>query len=70
MSKLVDESLEYFYNNINEVLKLPIDMWCINDWLIKKLSDLVPVEVIDVMKDKGDKLQSRLYLQKLLTLFS
>lgn len=31
-------------------------MWCINDWLIKKLSDIIPVEAIDIIKDKNDKL--------------
>ena len=62
MNKLVDETLVFFYNKLNEVLLLPIDMWCINDWLIKKLSELIPVEAIELLRDKTDKITSRLYL--------
>ena len=62
MHKLVDETLQFFQKNINEVLLLPIDMWCINDWLLKKLAEMMSVDAIEMMKDKTDKISSRLYL--------
>jgi hypothetical protein len=29
MSKLVDQGLDFFVQNVNDILKLPIDMSCI-----------------------------------------
>lgn len=38
MHKLVDEWLDFFIHNINEILRLPIDMSCIVTPLQKKVS--------------------------------
>lgn len=40
MSKLVDECLDYFIGNINEILRLPIDMSCIVGPLQRKVTSL------------------------------
>ena len=47
MKDLVDETLQYLAHNLSDIVKLPIDMNCINDWLIKALSLKTHVEAID-----------------------
>ena len=44
-------------------------MNCMNSALIKKLAALVPLEDLANLKDKKDKLSSKLYMKKLELLF-
>ena len=48
---------------------LPIDMNCLNSTLIKKLASRITVEELNNLKDKKDKLTSKLYMKKLELLF-
>ncbi len=44
-------------------------MNCMNSTLIKKLAEKVSVEELNNLKDKKDKLSSKLYMKKLELLF-
>ena len=44
-------------------------MNCMNSNLIKKLAEQVSVEELNVLRDKKDKLSSKLYMKKLELLF-
>lgn len=69
MSTLVEESLEFVAQNIEQIIQLPIDMNCLNSNLVKKLASKVDLETLDAMKDKRDKLQSKLFMKKLELVF-
>ena len=69
MAHLVEESVKFVAKNLSEIISLPIDMNCMNSTLIKKLASLIPLEELDQMKDKKDKLTSKLYMKKLELLF-
>lgn len=69
MSQLVEESLCFAAENLQEILLLPIDMNCMNSQLVKRLAAKVDVEVLENIKDKKDKLRSKLFMKKLEILF-
>lgn len=69
MEGLVEESVKFVAKNLNEIISLPIDMNCMNSTLIKKLASHVTLDELDVLKDKKDKLTSKLYMKKLELLF-
>lgn len=69
MEGLVEESVKFVAKNLNEIISLPIDMNCMNSTLIKKLAAYVTIEELDQLKDKKDKLTSKLYMKKLELLF-
>lgn len=65
MGHLINESIAFVAQNLQEIISLPIDMNCMNSALIKKLAALVSVDDLDCLKDKKDKLTSKLYMKKL-----
>lgn len=65
MEGLVQESVRYVADNIVEIISLPIDMNCMNSAIIKKLAACIQLEVLDSLKDKKDKLTSKLFMKKL-----
>ena len=69
MPTLVDEAIRFVGKNLQEIIQLPIDMNCMNSTLIKKLATLIPLEELTNLKDKKDKLSSKLYMKKLELLF-
>lgn len=69
MPHLVEESVKFVARNLVDILQLPIDMNCLNSHLIKKLASHISVEDLDTLKDKKDKLTSKLYMKKLELLF-
>lgn len=70
MSQLVDECIEFVVTNMHDVVRLPIDMNCLNASLIKKVSQAVTIERLDNLVDKRDKLTSKLFQKKLQSLLS
>ncbi len=64
ISTLVDDSLLYISRNLNEILKLPLDMNCINDHLTCKLASLLSIDQIEQLTDRKDKFQSWLFMKK------
>jgi hypothetical protein len=69
MEGLVEEAVRFVAKHLAEIISLPIDMNCMNSSLIKKLAGHVTLEELDQMKDKKDKLTSKLYMKKLELLF-
>ena len=69
MAGLVEESLVYVSENMQEILLLPIDMNCMNSSLVKRLAGKVEIESLDSLKDKKDKLKSKIFMKKLEILF-
>lgn len=69
MAPLVEESIQFVSKHIHEIIALPIDMNCLNSTLIKKLARNISIEDLDSLKDKKDKLLSKLYMKKLELLF-
>lgn len=70
MARLVEESLIFVAKNLQDILLLPIDMNCMNSGLVKRLANKVDIETLDEIKDKKDKLKSKLYMKKLELLFA
>ena len=69
MAPLVEESLAYVSDNLQEIIQLPIDMNCMNSQLVKRLAGKVPTEALESLNDRKDKLKSKLYMKKLEVLF-
>ena len=65
MQDLVKQCLEFTAKNLEEVVKLPIDMSCLNQNLLKALSKYADPEQLDEVKDRKDKLLSKIYMKKL-----
>lgn len=65
MQSLVNECLEFMVKNLEEVVKLPIDMSCLNPNLLKQLARMTTPEALDDVKDRKDKLVSKLFMKKL-----
>lgn len=68
MEPLVRQCIAFIKNNINDVVRLPIDMNCLNANLILKISEVVSLEELVNLKDRKDKLTSKIYMKKLETL--
>jgi hypothetical protein len=65
MMILVDECIDFVVRNLHDVVRLPIDMNCLSNNLIKRISDSVTIERLDDLVDKRDKLTSKLFMKKL-----
>ena len=65
MARLVDECVKFIKDNLSDVVRLPIDMNCLNATLIKKISNLVTIDELINLKDRKDKLTSKIYMKKL-----
>jgi len=65
MPDLVQLCLAYFKQNASDVLRLPIDLSCLNDELLSELAKLFQPDELEKVRDKKDKLVSRLYDAKI-----
>lgn len=68
MAKLVDECVGFVRSQLCDVVRLPIDMNCLNSSLIKKIASAVTIEELVNLRDRKDKLMSKIYMKKLETL--
>lgn len=64
MQELVQECISYVVSNLHDVVRLPIDMNCLNDNLISQIAEQVPVMKLSNLLDKRDKLMSKLFQKK------
>lgn len=64
MNDLVKECVSYVVLNLNDVVRLPIDMNCINQKLISMIAEKTPLEYLLGLHDKRDRLQSWLLKTK------
>ena len=58
---LVEKCLVFVNNYLEEVIKLPIDMSCLNQSLIDRLAAKVGLSELATLRDPKDKLTSKLY---------
>ena len=65
MARLEQECVFFIRDNLTDVVRLPIDMNCLNASLIKKISQAVPLEDLINLRDRKDKLTSKIYMKKL-----
>lgn len=65
MHTLADLCIEYLRGALPEVLRLPIDLSCVSDALLAQLAALIEPEDIEKLRDKKDKISSRLYAKKI-----
>lgn len=65
MGKLVQTTLRFVHDRLQQIIKLPIDLDCINSKLMTKLAKLFTCDELDQIRDKRDKIISRLYQKKL-----
>ena len=65
MSELTNSCLRYIARNIDDILRLPVDLSCISDALVAKLCKLCPGEVLLGCVDAKGKLLPRLYKKRL-----
>ena len=70
MKVLVQECIDFVIENLHDVVRLPIDMNCLNQNLIKKIASQVTIERLDDLVDKRDKLTSKLFMKKLYALIN
>jgi len=65
MKDLVQECISYVVSNLHDVVRLPIDMNCLNSDLIKQIAEKTPMDKLNTLLDKRDKLTSKLFKKKL-----
>ena len=63
MQRLVDICLQFVHDHINEVIKLPIDLNCINSNLVGRLAKLFTPNELEQVEDKRDKLRGKLWMK-------
>ncbi|XP_011871344.1 PREDICTED: uncharacterized protein KIAA1841 homolog [Vollenhovia emeryi] len=66
MEPLLDNCLQYCHNNMSDILKTSTILTCLDDNLLTRLVELYTNEDVEMLKDKKDKIQSRLFC-KLIT---
>ena len=64
MRDLVNDCLQYFKSHISDVVRSPINLSCVSDDLVEKLSLSFSPEELELVTDKRDKILSRLYIYK------
>jgi hypothetical protein len=57
--------MEYFVGNIEEISKIQVDMSCINSVIIREMAKSINLDRLDILKERKDKLVSRLFMKKL-----
>lgn len=64
IDSLIDLCLEFVANNLNEIIKLPIDLSCISEKLLTKLAQLTSAQLLANTKDRKDKILNKLYKRR------
>ena len=65
MGDLVTRCLKYVHENINSIIKMPIDLNCINSKLLARLSKMLSVEELEAIVDKRNKIVGKLWMKRL-----
>lgn len=65
MAPLVDICLEYMRRSINQVVRLPFDLRCMSNELVRRLASMFTDDELELIRDKRDRLLSRLFAHKL-----
>ena len=65
MARLVAHCLRFMSTRLSEIIKMPIDLNCISEKLVHQLADLIDANTLAGLRDKKDKLLSKLYKRRL-----
>lgn len=68
MEPLLESCLIYCHANMAEILKTTTILTCLNDNLLTRLADLFTNAEVEALKDKKDKIQSRLFCKLIMAL--
>ncbi|KAF5401942.1 hypothetical protein PHET_04917 [Paragonimus heterotremus] len=69
MDSLLDKCVAYFCEHINAIIASPCSLSCLTDTLLQRIVKQLDVVELEKMKDKKDKVKSKLFLKKLEQLF-
>ncbi|CAH8562799.1 unnamed protein product [Heterobilharzia americana] len=69
MQSLTSECLDYFCKHANAIIASPFSLDCLSDVLVGRISHGLDLEELEKIKDKKDKLKSKLFLKKIEHLF-
>ncbi|XP_018396297.1 PREDICTED: uncharacterized protein LOC108774644 [Cyphomyrmex costatus] len=61
MEPLLENCLQYCHDNMSDILKTSTILTCLDDNLLTRLAELFTNEDVEMLKDKKDKIQSRLF---------
>ncbi len=65
IDRLVRECLDFIGEHIEEISKVQVDMQCINTTIIREMAKKVSLDRLDCLKERKDKIVSRLFMKKL-----
>ena len=65
IDRLVRECLDFIGEHIEEISRVQVDMSCINTNIIREMAKKVSLDRLDVLKERKDKIVSRLFMKKL-----
>ncbi|XP_043267741.1 uncharacterized protein KIAA1841 homolog isoform X2 [Venturia canescens] len=68
MEPLLEHCLVFCHENMSEVLKTSTILTCLNDNLFTRLADLFTNSEVELLKDRKDKIQSRLFCKLIVSL--
>ncbi|XP_012535145.1 uncharacterized protein KIAA1841 homolog [Monomorium pharaonis] len=68
MEPLLETCLQYCHDNMSDILKTSTILTCLDDNLLTRLAELFTNEDVEMLKDKKDKIQSRLFCKLILSL--
>eukprot|EP00605_Chrysophyceae_sp_TOSAG23-4_P001981 GSChrysophyteH1.ASY1.ANO1.2195.1 assembled CDS len=64
MERLVEHCLVHISENLNETIRLPIDLSCISDKIVNRLALLTQPKTLAHTKDRKDKILNKLYKRR------
>jgi hypothetical protein len=65
IDRLVRECLDFIGEHIEEISRVMVDMSCINTNIIREMAKKVSLDRLDLLKERKDKIVSRLFMKKL-----
>ncbi|XP_044764034.1 uncharacterized protein KIAA1841 homolog isoform X2 [Coccinella septempunctata] len=68
MEPLLEECLRYCHENMNEILRTSTNLSCLNDQILNRLAAMYTNTELDSIRDKKDKLQSKLFTKLIISL--
>ncbi|KAI5634197.1 hypothetical protein NE865_13067 [Phthorimaea operculella] len=68
MEPLLHDCFIYCHVHMNEIVKTSTNLACLSDALLNRLSAMYTNEELEAIKDRKDKIQSRLYCKMILSL--
>mgnify|MGYP002476741865 FL=1 len=68
MAPLVEKCLNFIHQHLQEVIRLPIDLDCIQGDIFNRLADMLSIDEADRVRDRRNKLMDRVFERKTMEL--